>query len=67
MRQNMGTIDRAIRVIVAISVGLLWYTGVISGVAAMILGAISIVLVATSLIGSCPLYMPFSFSTKKKN
>ena len=40
MTKNMGTIDRVIRVILAIVVLLLYLTGAITGIAAIILGII---------------------------
>lgn len=66
MKKNMGTIDRTLRVLLAVAVGVLWYTGTISGTVAIVLGVISIILIATSLVGSCPLYLPFGLSTRGK-
>jgi len=67
MRKNMGTIDRVIRTMIAIVIGLLYLTGQISGTAAIILGILAIVFLLTSFIGWCPLYVPFGISTKKEN
>ena len=67
MKKNMGTIDRAVRVLIAIVVGVLYFTGQISGTAAIILGALAVVFVLTSLVGTCPLYMPFRLSTRPKS
>jgi hypothetical protein len=66
MKKNIGTIDRIIRIILAIVVFILYMTGSISGTAAIILGILAIVFVLTSLIGFCPLYIPFKISTIKK-
>jgi hypothetical protein len=66
MKQNMGTIDRVIRVLLAIVVLVLYLTGNISGTAAIILGIIAVIFVLTSLVGFCPLYVPLKISTKKK-
>ncbi len=66
MKQNMGVIDRIIRVLLAIAVAVLYFTHLISGVAAIILGVIAVVFILTGVIGICPLYMPFGISTKKK-
>jgi len=66
MKKNMGTIDRIIRIILAIVVVILYMTGSISGTAAIILGILAVVFVLTSLIGFCPLYVPFKISTIKK-
>ena len=59
----MGTIDRVIRVLLAIVVIVLYLTGSITGIAAIILGILAAVFVLTSLIGFCPLYAPFRIST----
>ena len=61
----MGTLDRIIRAVVAVVIGILYFTGVISGVLAIILGIIAIILLITSIIGFCPLYLLFRFSSKK--
>jgi len=66
MKQNMGAIDRVIRVILAILVLVLYLAGSISGIAAIILGIFAVIFVLTSLIGFCPLYGPLGISTKKK-
>jgi Protein of unknown function (DUF2892) len=66
MKKNMGSADRTIRVIVAAIVVLLYFTGVIQGTLGIVLIAFSGILVVTSLIGSCPLYLPFGLSTLRK-
>jgi hypothetical protein len=67
MPKNMGTIDRVIRTILAVIVIVLYLTGQISGIAAIVLGVIAVIFLATSAIGFCPAYYPFKFSTKKKD
>lgn len=67
MKKNMGTIDRIVRAIIAVAVGLLWYLGVISGTVAIVLGALAVVFLATSLISFCPLYLPFGLSTRSRD
>ncbi len=67
MKKNMGTLDRIIRVALVVLVAVLYFTGVISGTLAIILGILAAVFLLTSLIGVCPLYMPFGISTKKKS
>jgi uncharacterized membrane protein len=66
MKKNMGTIDKSVRILIAAVVVLLFFTNVITGVLAYILLAFSAVFVLTSLVGFCPLYLPFGLSTKKK-
>jgi K+-transporting ATPase A subunit len=66
MRKNMGLIDKLIRLALAIVVAVLIFTGQLSGAAAIILGIFAAVFVGTSLIGSCPLYLPFKIDTRGK-
>jgi hypothetical protein len=66
MKKNMGTIDKVIRILVAVVVVVLFFTNIISGTLAYILLALSAVFVLTSLLGFCPLYLPLGLSTKKK-
>ena len=66
MKKNMGALDRIIRTILAVVVVVLYFTKQISGTAAIILGIIAVVFLLTSLIGFCPLYVPFKISTQKK-
>ncbi|KPK08134.1 MAG: hypothetical protein AMJ56_12075 [Anaerolineae bacterium SG8_19] len=67
MTKNMGTIDRIIRFIFAVAVAVLYFTGVISGTLAIILGILAVVFLVTSIVGFCPLYAPFKLSTVKKS
>ncbi len=66
MKSNMGLVDRIVRVVLALIVGVLFLTGQISGVAAIILGILAVVFLLTSIVSFCPLYLPFGISTKKK-
>jgi len=66
MKQNMGLIDRLLRVAVAVVIAVLYFTNQISGTAAVILGIFAIVFILTSAAAFCPLYAPFKFSTKKQ-
>ncbi len=66
MQANMGTADKIIRILLAITVGVLYYFGIISGTLAIILGILALVFVITSFISFCPLYLPFGISTRGK-
>ena len=65
MKKNMGNTDRIIRVLIALVVAGLYFTETISGTTALILGALAIVFLVTSLISFCPLYLPFGIRTHK--
>ena len=67
MKKNMGTIDKVIRILLAVVVIVLYMKGSITGVAAIILGIMAFVFIVTSLIGYCPLYAACKISTLKKS
>ncbi len=67
MKKNMGLADRAIRVLTAILLGILIYAGQVAGATATILGVVAIVLLLTSAVGFCPLYVPLKRSTRGKS
>lgn len=63
MTKNMGTLDRAVRTVVAVVVGYLWWTGSIAGTLGIVLLIAAVVFVLTSLISFCPLYRLVGMST----
>ena len=65
MKNNMSSMDRIIRTVVAVIIGVLIFTNAVSGTFAIILGIVAVILLVTALIGFCPLYSLFKFSTKK--
>ncbi len=65
MKKNMGFADKAIRFILAIIVGVLYYTNVINGPLAIVLGVLAVVFILTSFISFCPLYLPFGINTRR--
>ena len=66
MKKNMGSIDKIVRVLVAVVIGILYFTDQITGTAAIILGLFAVIFLLTSAIGFCPLYLPLKLSTIKK-
>jgi uncharacterized membrane protein len=65
MKQNMSSTDRILRAIIAVVLAALIYFNFLSGTAAVILGILAGVFFLTALLGFCPLYALFKFSTKK--
>jgi hypothetical protein len=63
MLRNMGTADRVIRTLIAVAVAVLYFTHVIGGTLALILGVIAVIFLLTSLVSFCPGYLPFGIST----
>jgi hypothetical protein len=66
MKKNMGTIDRAIRMIVAIVILGLYFANMISGTFAIVLLVIAGAFIATSFMSFCPLYLPLGINTNKE-
>jgi hypothetical protein len=63
MKKNMGSADRLIRIIIAAIIGVLYFTGTISGTLGLVLIVLAGVFVLTSIISFCPLYAPFGIRT----
>ncbi len=66
MKKNMGTIDRVVRILVAIVIAVLYFTNQITGTTAIVLLILTGIFIVTSFISFCPLYYPFGISTKGK-
>ena len=66
MKKNMGTIDKVIRILVAVVFVVLFFAKVVTGTLGIILLVLAAIFVLTSLISFCPLYWPFGISTSKK-
>jgi hypothetical protein len=65
-KKNMGTIDRVIRILVAVVIAILFYTNVITGLLGIVLIVLSAIFLVTSLTSFYPLYLPFGINTGKK-
>ena len=63
MKKNMGTADRIIRTAIAVVIGVLYFTGVLGGTLALILGIVAVLFLLTSLVSFCPTYTLFGIST----
>ncbi|WP_396146955.1 DUF2892 domain-containing protein [Flavobacterium sp.] len=66
MKKNMGGVDKFLRLVVAAIIIALYLLGKISGTLGIVLLAVAAVLSLVSLIGSCPLYLPFGIDTQTK-
>jgi len=65
MKKNVGSIDKIIRVVLAIVLAALYFTGVVEGTAGIILLILAAVLLLTSAFSLCPLYMIPGINTCK--
>lgn len=66
MKKNVGSIDKGIRILVALILVVLYFTNVISGTIGIILLALSAVFVITSLLSYCPIWQVLGLNTMKK-
>jgi hypothetical protein len=66
MKLNMGSADRIIRAIIAITLGVLYYynVGFMTGTLGIVLLVVAAVFLLTSLVSFCPLYVAIGLSTK---
>lgn len=64
--KNIGSIDRMIRIATLVAVAGAYGLGLIGGTLAIVLGAVALVLLITSLTSTCPAYLPFGISTRAK-
>ncbi|HQT63724.1 MAG: hypothetical protein B7Z75_01750 [Acidocella sp. 20-57-95] len=64
--KNMGTADRIIRLVIVLAIIAAYFGGLITGTVAIILGVAALVLFATSLFSTCPAYLPFGISTRRR-
>jgi len=65
MTKNMGTIDKAIRIGVALIIVALYFMGKLPGAWAIALLVVALIFVATSFMSFCPLYLPLKINTNK--
>ena len=66
MKKNMGGVDRTVRIIVALVIGVLTFAGVLHGTLAVILLVFAVVFLLTSFVSFCPVYALFGINSCKK-
>ena len=67
MKKNMGKADRSIRILLAVVAVVLFATGLLEGTWAWVAGIATFLLVATSFVNWCPMYVAFGLSTAGKS
>ena len=65
MKKNMGTLDRVLRVIVSVTLAILYFTDIITGTLGLIVFIFACVMFLTSLVGNCPPYTLMGINTCK--
>ena len=66
MIKNMSRTDGIIRIIVALVIVALWYTGMVGGTLLTILSAVAVIFIITGFLNFCPLYAALKIRTRRK-
>lgn len=66
MKCNVGSLDRIVRIVLAVFFAALVATETVKGTAAIVLGVLAGVFLLTAIVRFCPLYVPFKIDTNKK-
>ena len=65
MKKNLGNTDKLIRLVIALVIAVLYFTNVIDGTLAIVLGIVAFAMVVTSLLSYCGLYAILGCNTCK--
>ena len=63
MKKNMGSVDKIIRLIIAVVLAFLFYNGTITGTLGIVAVVVAAVFALTSLVSFCPLYTLLGINT----
>ena len=64
--KNMGVLDRTVRIVIAVAILALFMMKKVDGATAIVLGIVAVVMLATSLVGWCPLYTLLRISSQPR-
>lgn len=65
MKKNMGSTDKIIRLLIAVVLVVLYFTGTLTGTLGIIALVVAAVFTLTSLVSFCPLYTVLGINTCK--
>ncbi len=63
MKKNVGKTDRILRIVGAVVLGTLYFTGTVTGTAGIVLAVLGGVLLGTAFISFCPIYALVGLNT----
>lgn len=66
MKKNVGNIDKAVRILAAVMIAVLYFTNILSGTVALVLLALAGIFIITAFLNFCPIWWAFGISTRKK-
>jgi hypothetical protein len=64
IEKNVGTIDRIVRLVLAVILAALYFTSMVSGTLGIVFLVLAVVFALTAAVSICPLYLPFGLSTR---
>lgn len=65
MKKNVGSTDKMIRLALAAIIAILYFTKMISGTLAIILGVVAVIFAVTAFLNFCPIWAAFGINTNK--
>jgi hypothetical protein len=66
MKPNLGSPDKIIRILIAITFFVLFYLGKVEGTTGILMVVGGVILLSTVFLNFCPIYFLFGLSTRKK-
>lgn len=66
MKKNIGSIDKSIRLIIAVVLVASYFAGLVTGSWGILALVVAAVMALTSLVNFCPLYGLFGINTARK-
>jgi uncharacterized membrane protein HdeD (DUF308 family) len=66
MKKNVGNIDRIVRIILAVILGVLYFTNIVTGTLGIVFLIFAIIFLVTGIIKFCLLYAIFGIKTCDK-
>ena len=67
MKNNIGTVDKIVRILIAAVIVILYSADVVTGIPGIVLLVIPGIFIVTSIIGFCPIYQPMKINTTGQN
>jgi len=56
MKKNVGSIDKGVRIVIAIIAAGVFFTGTVTGVLGYVALGVAAIMLATTFMSSCPIY-----------
>ena len=66
MKKNMGSIDKTVRLLIAVILVTLYFLGVVEGVIGTVALVLAGIFMLTSIVSFCPLYPVLGINTYKR-